>query len=338
MTTQEVQKRNQKAETLKVYQTDTDNFFVESSDGKILYRITFDGNTTNCTCPDYISRSKSDTNFRCKHILAVADSVANHEAGKADLLEKAKPRLDERFLTTINGKDFVTYQGLLDLAHQKGLIKLDVQVLQSPSSENNFEAICQATAESKYGEIFVDIGDANPKNVNSKIAPHIIRMASTRAKARALRDLTNVGITALEELADFSEVIGSDNVISMSDKRPVQAQKERAVKKQEPAKQAEKIAPVAVKTAPAQPVAAAKQPDKPKTETKKAATPDNGSNGNGTAKASEAQKRALYNLARRRGTSVEELARMANDTFHSDVDNLSPGDASALIRQLQQAA
>ena len=52
---------------------------------------------------------------------------------------------------------------------------------------------------SRNGELFSDIGDADPSNVNRKIAPHIIRMASTRAKARVLRDLCNIGITCLEE-------------------------------------------------------------------------------------------------------------------------------------------
>jgi hypothetical protein len=49
---------------------------------------------------------------------------------------------------------------------------------------------------------FSGIGDASPANVNRQIAPHIIRMAETRAKARALRDAINVGVTAFEELGE----------------------------------------------------------------------------------------------------------------------------------------
>ena len=53
---------------------------------------------------------------------------------------------------------------------------------------------------------------------------------------------------------------------------------------------------------------------------------------------SEAQKRAIYNLSRRRGISVEQLEQMVTDAYGCDLENLSSGDASAFIRQLQQAA
>mgnify|MGYP001474943203 FL=1 len=114
-------------------------------------------------------------------------------------------KIDERFIVDLKGKQFVTYEGLLDLAHQEGLISIEVELLQVPSKENGMIAIAKATAKTK-DKVFMDIGDAGPNSVNSMITPHIIRMASTRAKARALRDLTNIGMTAIEELGDSSEI------------------------------------------------------------------------------------------------------------------------------------
>ncbi|MBA1334218.1 MAG: hypothetical protein HPY66_1927 [Firmicutes bacterium] len=111
--------------------------------------------------------------------------------------------IDDRFIIQLQGKNFVTYEGLLDRAHQLGLESIQVDVVQTPSQDNNMTAICRATA--KAGEkLFSDFGDASPTSVGQNLVPHILRMASTRAKARALRDMTNIGITAIEEL-DFNE-------------------------------------------------------------------------------------------------------------------------------------
>ena len=72
-----------------------------------------------------------------------------------------------------------------------------------------------------------------------------------------------------------------------------------------------------------------------------------GGNGNGRSKTqaagnqpamSEAQKRAIYKLSRRRGISVEDLEQMALDAYGLSVENLTSKDASAFIRNLQQAA
>jgi len=113
-------------------------------------------------------------------------------------------KIDEKFIVNLKGKDFILYEGLLDLAHQEVLISIETELLQIPSKENGETAIAKAIAKTK-DRIFIDIGDASPNSVNSMIRPHIIRMASTRAKARALRDLTNVGMTAVEELGDDEE-------------------------------------------------------------------------------------------------------------------------------------
>ena len=111
--------------------------------------------------------------------------------------------MDERFIIQLQGKNYVTYEGLLDEAHRMGLESIKVDVVQLPSEENNMTAVCRAVA--KAGDKrFSDFGDASPDSVGQNLVPHILRMASTRAKARALRDLTNIGITAIEEL-DLSE-------------------------------------------------------------------------------------------------------------------------------------
>lgn len=113
-------------------------------------------------------------------------------------------KIDSKFIINLKGKDFVTYEGLLDLAHQDGLISIRTELIQIPTEDNNFLAIVKAVASTDKG-VFEGIGDADNKSVGSNIAVHKIRMAETRAKARALRDLTNVGMTALEEMGGDDE-------------------------------------------------------------------------------------------------------------------------------------
>lgn len=116
--------------------------------------------------------------------------------------------MKSEFLIQRNGKIFVLYAGLLDLAHERGLRDLRVELVQSPSAENSFVAIAKAIATVRDGDtfaIFEEIGDASAANTSKAIAPHIIRMAATRAKARALRDALNIGVTALEELKGDGE-------------------------------------------------------------------------------------------------------------------------------------
>jgi predicted nucleic acid-binding Zn finger protein len=330
MTATEIQKRNAKAENLRVLQAEDGSFYVESDKGKILYNVILDDQESSCTCGDFAKNSKKDSNFQCKHILSVMNAIPKKEIENARFCEKHIPKLDDRFITNIKGKDFVLYAGVLDLATQKGLLKLGVELLQYPSKENGNEAICKAVAESKTGEVFSDIGDANPKNCHSMIAKHLIRMASTRSKARCLRDLCNISIVAVEELADFDDVIGTGQSQKTSRKKAAGNTDKKVPKAKTNAK---KKSPVKDKPEPKAKTKQPKEPEKsePKVEPegKTASTQPN---------MSEAQKRAIYNLSRRRGISVEELEQMATDAYGSELEDLNSKDASTFIRNLQQAA
>ena len=325
MTAKEMQKRNERAQQLRVIQVEAGNFYVESGDGKIAYKCLVTDDKERCTCLDYQKNSVSDPNFRCKHLMSIINCVPEGVDKKA-FLKKRQPKLEERFIKNIEGKDFVLYAGLLDLAHQKGMTSMEVEILQFPNKDNGSMAIVKAFCESKLGETFSDIGDADPTNCNFKVAKHLLRMASTRAKARCLRDFTNVGMTALEELGDLTEIIGAEpqkatgTGLKVVKKGRNETSKTNGEAKNEPEDQRATT----------------------KTQAKVQAQknePENGSTASSPPpKMSEAQKRAVYNLSRRRGVSVEELQKMATEAYGTDLESMSSGDASKFIRQLQQSA
>ena len=119
----------------------------------------------------------------------------------------------DEYMIERQGKKFVLYAGLLEEAHSRGLRSIETELLQVPGMENGEVAIARAVVRTEDGK-FTGIGDASPSNVGRAIVPHIIRMAETRAKARALRDAINVGVTALEELGgDDDGAAGSSRTV-----------------------------------------------------------------------------------------------------------------------------
>lgn len=110
----------------------------------------------------------------------------------------------ERFVKNLQGRDFILYGGLLELVKQRGLKRVTTRVIQIPSDANKMYAVVEAEVELDGGEVYKEIGDASPRSVNRTIEPHILRMASTRAKARAFRDAIGIDMVALEELGDVS--------------------------------------------------------------------------------------------------------------------------------------
>jgi len=153
-----------------------------------------------------------------------------------------------------------------------------------------------------------------------------------------------VGMTALEEISDFGEIIGINenrDTGKLPQARPKKiAKTEKKEVKSIPQKQ-EPAAQVTSDNPPQSQAAPQSGNGNRATETKKA---DGNGNGRGkskqdaVSKISSAQANAIANLSRRRGISVEELEKMAVDTYGVKVEHLSQKDASALIRQLQQSA
>ena len=106
------------------------------------------------------------------------------------------PRIPSEFLYQREGTTAIRWGGLLHLAHEAGLCSLGVDVVTVTPEL----AVMRATATFNDGGIWTDIGDASPGNVGTRVAPHFIRMASTRAMARCLRIALNVPFVCAVEL------------------------------------------------------------------------------------------------------------------------------------------
>ena len=113
--------------------------------------------------------------------------------------------MDRKFIIERQGKEFVLYAGLLDLAHKSGLISIQTAAVRVEPALALFKATVTIAKDGEGAKTYEGHGDATPENVGRNIAPHFIRMAETRAKARALRDALNIGAASLEELGDEDE-------------------------------------------------------------------------------------------------------------------------------------
>ena len=100
------------------------------------------------------------------------------------------------FVKNIKGKDFIEFGGLLAMAHEAGLVRLEAEFITVTADL----ALAKATATFADGRVFTEAGDATPANVNAQVKPHFARCALTRAKGRALRDALNIAMVSLEEL------------------------------------------------------------------------------------------------------------------------------------------
>lgn len=208
--------------------------------------------------------------------------------------------MKKEFIVERQGKHFVLYAGLLDMAHQQGLKSITTTLVQAPSEANNRVAICTAVVVIEKDGIersFTGIGDAAPNNVAPAMQTCLIRMAETRAKARALRDAVNVGTAAFEEMGDDD---ATDNAPEGGYQTP------RAARSGAPPR-TQRRAPAPTRVAPA---------------------------GSSSDSITDPQKEAIRNLCQRRHLDLVETLREKCKT--TDLGALTQGQASELIRVLNK--
>lgn len=130
------------------------------------------------------------------------------------------PNINPEHVITLQGQQYCTYRGVLECAHAMGLEGIRTRILQVPGPDNEYVAIVEAEVRLKDGRVFVDVADASPKNVTQRLSSALIRLASTRAKGRALRDAVNIGEALAEEL---SEVESDPAIVATHTPRPAPA-------------------------------------------------------------------------------------------------------------------
>jgi hypothetical protein len=155
----------------------------------------------SCNCSDY----DRAPDHQCKHRLAYGILRRSWPIAKAALdAHNPAPAAVEpaaippQHVVHIQGKPFVKFAGLLQMAHERGLVSLTAEW----TSNSDELSLAHAVATFSDGRRFEESGDATPANTNRKVAVHFRRVALTRAKARALRDALGVDLVAVEELAE----------------------------------------------------------------------------------------------------------------------------------------
>jgi len=109
--------------------------------------------------------------------------------------------MNEKFITNLQGKEFILFEGLLNEFHESEAELASSEVVSSIRTEiiSKDPFIVQATVTGQKGT-FQGIGDADESNTNTMIFKHRYRMAETRAIARALRWYNNIGMCSADEM------------------------------------------------------------------------------------------------------------------------------------------
>ena len=138
-------------------------------------------------------REYSQQNFNGKNYCF--DCQTKHKKS-LDTIKKPSENKDN-FIVKISGKDFMTYEGLLNKAHAKG--NFSIIITDSWVSEDMKKAWCKVRLTTK-DQTFDGFGSSTPENTTSMTQSYPVEMAHTRAKGRAMRDFLNIGEVMAEEL------------------------------------------------------------------------------------------------------------------------------------------
>ena len=170
------------------------------SNGQTVYHLV----NGTCDCKDF---PKAPSGW-CKHRIAAgmqkrATALMQRTRtagtnGQAEAPAEPPQGVPAQHVVVIQGKPFVRFAGLLQMAHDRGLVALTAHWTLNDAELS----LAHAVATFQDGRRFEESGDASPANVTRKVAVHFRRVALTRAKARVLRDALGVDLVAVEELAE----------------------------------------------------------------------------------------------------------------------------------------
>lgn len=235
--------------------------------------------------------------------------------------------IKDRNGNVVGEKEVASFAGLLARAHEEGLVRVETHLAQAPAPENGDTAVVTAVVETGKGT-FTGIGDANPGNVNRRIAPHAIRMAETRAVSRALRLAVNIGLVSLEELGgdDAADALVEEEAPSRLPRHQPAVTRPAPARRNQP--QVAQHGAASGMTRRTTPVRESQAPD--------ARTHWRAQAGDVEPPMSEAQRRYLFRLAADLGIEGEDAHGFLLEALHvNNLDDVPRPAASALIDRLK---
>lgn len=142
-------------------------------------------------------------------------------------IEGKKIKLNPDLLVNIKNNWFATIDAVVDAMHRAGILKgWTVEIIKYPEkilaekkegeeepediNSDKYLAVAKATVLLSDGRKFENVGDAHPLSVAGHLRPHVLRMAETRAIARALRFAGNIHGAMAEEIKEYVKLEGKE--------------------------------------------------------------------------------------------------------------------------------